>query len=116
MTLAPLPEKRPKTEQRIRWILERLKMAENNQNPGHKWRKVENDGDGDRYFDSYRFSPFTTDLEFFRDLKIHETEVTRATQQGDLENDSYPGAGPRGVHRTDEMIKDEIDELLTGHG
>lgn len=91
-------------------------MAEENQNPGRKWRQIENDGDGNRYFDSYRFTPYTTDLEFFRDPKAYETEVARSTQEGNVETDSSRGVGPRGLHRTDESIKEEIVELLAGHG
>lgn len=91
-------------------------MADKDQNPGHKWRKVENEGDGNRFFDSYRFTPFTTDEEFFRDPKIYETKVTRSTQDSDVETDSSDGMGPRGLHRTDEQIREEIDELLARHG
>ena len=91
-------------------------MAADNQNPGRKGRNIENDGDGNRFFDSYRFTPFTTDVEFFRDPKIYETKVARSTQKGDLETDSPYEVGPRGVHRTDKEIKEEIDRLLARHG
>lgn len=91
-------------------------MADDNQNPGRKWRQVENDGDGNRYFDSYRFTPHTTDTEFFRDPRIYQTEVARTTQQGQAPSDSPGGAGPRGLQRSDERIRAEIEELLSGHG
>jgi hypothetical protein len=89
-------------------------MAEENQNPGRKWRKVENDGDGNRYFDSYRFTPYTTDLEFYRDPNIYETEVTETAQEGDVEPHSPNSDKPRGLRRTDDEIKEEIDTLLSG--
>ncbi len=91
-------------------------MADENQNPGHKWRKVENDGDGDRYFDSYRFTPFTTDLEFYRDPNIYETEVDRTTQTDNVDANSLDRDKPRGLRRTDEEIKEEIDRLLKDVG
>jgi hypothetical protein len=87
-------------------------MTEENQNPGRKWRNVENDGDGDRYFDSYRFTPYTTDLEFYRDPNIYETEVARTTQQGEVQPDSPDADKPRGLRRTDAEIKAEIETLL----
>jgi hypothetical protein len=91
-------------------------MSDENQNPGRKWRKVENDGDGNRYFDSYRFTPYTTDLEFYRDPNIYETEVARTTQEGDVESRSPDQDKPRGLRRSDERIKEEIESLLTQQG
>jgi hypothetical protein len=91
-------------------------MTEENQNPGRKWPSVENDGDGNRYFDSYRYTPFTTDLEFYKDPDIHETEVARSTQEGEVEPGSLDRDQPRGARRTDEQIKDEIKSLLRQHG
>jgi hypothetical protein len=87
-------------------------MADNSQNPGRKWRKIENDGDGNRYFDSYRFTPYTTDLAFYRDPNIYETEVARTTQDGGLDTHFADSDKPRGLRRTDEEIKAEIDILL----
>jgi osmotically-inducible protein OsmY len=91
-------------------------LAENNQNPGRKWRQLEKDGDGDKYFDNYRYTPYTTDSEFFRDPNIYEAaEVPRVTQSQHekerLENDPRP----RGDRRPDERIKDEIQHLLARH-
>jgi hypothetical protein len=91
-------------------------MADENQNPGREWQELENDGDGDKYFDSYRYTPFTTDLEFFRDPNIYETEVARATQQGEIEPGALDKDKPRGARRSDEQIKDEIKTLLREHG
>ncbi len=91
-------------------------MADENQNPGRKWREVENEGDGEKHFDSYRYTPFTTDLEFFRDPNIHETEVARSTQEGDLESGSLDRDKPRGARRSDGQIKSEIDTLLRENG
>jgi BON domain-containing protein len=90
-----------------------VKMADANQNPGRKWRVLENEGDGNRFFDSYRYTPYTTDLEFFNDPKIYETEVARTTLEGKLETDSP--AKPRGVRRSDERIKEEIETLFHQH-
>lgn len=90
-----------------------VKMADANQNPGRKWRKLENEGDGNRFFDSYRYTPYTTDLEFFNDPTIYETGVARTTQEGELETDSP--AKPRGVRRSDKRIKEEIETLLRQH-
>ena len=91
-------------------------MAEENQSPGRKWRKPENDGDGDRFFDSYRYTPYTTDLEFYRDPNIYETEVARTTQEGNVETRSSDKDKPRGLRRTDEEIKEEINTLLNQGG
>lgn len=91
-------------------------MADENQNPGRKWRELENDGDGDKHFDSYRYTPFTTDLEFFRDPNIYETEVARTTQQGEIESGTLDQDKPRGARRSDEQIKSEIETLLREHG
>jgi hypothetical protein len=91
-------------------------LAENTQNPGRKWRDLERDGDGDKYFDNYRYTPYTTDLEFFRNPNIYEAdEVPRVTQ----EDAGSPGAGsdprPRGERPTDVRMKEEIQQLLNGH-
>lgn len=91
-------------------------MADENQNPGRKWRELENDGDGDKHFDSYRYTPFTTDLEFFRDPNIYETEVARTTQQGEIESGTLDQDKPRGARRSDEQIKSDIETLLREHG
>jgi osmotically-inducible protein OsmY len=91
-------------------------LTESNQNPGRKWRHLENDGDGNKYFDNYRFTPYTTDTEFFRDPNIYEAdEVPRVTrnerERQDFENDPRP----RGDRRPDERIKEEIQDLLARH-
>ena len=91
-------------------------MAEENQNPGRKWRELENNGDGDRHFDSYRYTPYTTDLDFFRDPNIYETEVARTTQQGEIEAGTLDQDKPHGARRSDEQIKSEIETLLREHG
>ena len=91
-------------------------MTDSNQNPGRKWRHLENDGDGNQYFGTYRYTPFTTDTEFFRDPNIYEAdEVSRTTQDepGSLDSDLDPR--PRGDRRTDDEIKDEIWRLLVQH-
>ncbi len=85
-------------------------MTDEDQNPGRKWGSLENDDQGDRHFDHYRYTPFTTDQEFFRDTNIYETEVARSTQDTTPETDS-PDA-PRGEHLTDERIQDQIQQLL----
>jgi osmotically-inducible protein OsmY len=88
-------------------------LAENSQNPGRKWRHLEKDGDGDKYFDNYRYTPYTSDSEFFRDPNIYEADeaprVTRTSQERQrLEDDPRP----RGERRPDERIKEEIQNLL----
>ena len=88
-------------------------MVDKPQNPGHKWRDLKNKGGGDEYFNGYRYTPYTTDLEFFRDQNIYETEVARTTQARKLETDSP--AKPRGVRRSDERIAREIETLLSQH-
>ncbi len=90
-------------------------MADENQNPGRQWRGLENEGDGDKHFDSYRYTPFTTDLEFFRDPNIYETEVAKTTQEGDLQPGSLDRDKPRGAQRSDGQIKHEIETLLREH-
>ena len=91
-------------------------MSDENQNPGHTRRKVENDGDGDKYFDSYRYTPYTTDLGFYRDPDIHESEVNRTTQEGEVDPRSLDRDKPRGLRRSDEQIMDEIESLLDQQG
>jgi hypothetical protein len=90
-------------------------MADENQNPGRKWQELEKEDDGDKHFDSYRYTPFTTDLEFFRDPNIYETEVARTTQGGDLVPGSFDSDKPRGALHSDEQIKSEIETLLREH-
>ncbi len=90
-------------------------MTDQNQNPGRKWRELENEDDGDKHFDSYRYTPFTTDMEFFRDPNIYETEVARTTQEGDLGPGVLDTDKPRGAQRTDGQIKSEIETLLREH-
>ena len=91
-------------------------MADQEQNPGRKWRHVENDGDGNKYFNTFRFTPYTTDVEFYRDPVIYETDdVARSTQEASSRHDT-PTSGPRGNTRPDEQIQEEIDRLLSSHG
>ncbi|MGE5462729.1 MAG: BON domain-containing protein [Syntrophothermus sp.] len=90
-------------------------MRDQNQNPGRKWRTVENDGDGNTYFDTFRFTPYTTDTEFFRDPSIYETEVSRNTEQK-ASGSTDTRENPRGLHRSDDQIRDEVDEMLAAQG
>jgi len=82
-------------------------MAVENPNPGQKWREVENDGDGDKFFNSYRYTPYTTDLEFFKDPVIHETDVVKSTQDGKTLSVPDDKVGPHGDRRPDERIKEQ---------
>ncbi len=91
-------------------------MADQNQNPGRKWRDVEQDGDGDKYFDHFRFTPHTTDMEFFRDPNIYETEVIRSTQEIAPGQNPESERGPRGFRRPDERIIEEIIDLMASQG
>ena len=91
-------------------------MADETQNPGRKWRNLENEGDGNRFFDSYRYTPYTTDNEFFRDPNIYQTEVARTTQGGDLSPGTLDRDTPRGARRSDGQIKNELETLLREHG
>jgi osmotically-inducible protein OsmY len=88
-------------------------VEENKQNPGRKWRHLENDGDGNKYFDNYRFTPYTTDTEFFRDPNIYEAdEVARKTRDeaGNLMSEDV--SQPRGEHISDARIKEQIQKLI----
>ncbi len=85
-------------------------MAEGSQSPRHKWRRIENDGDGNTYFDNFRFTPFTTDLEFFRDANIYETDGPRTNR----DSNANPGSSSEN-HRSNERMKDEIRELAAQH-
>jgi len=92
-------------------------LEDQNHNPGRKWRAVENDGDGNRYFDNFRFTPYTTDLEFYKDPKIYETkDVPRTTQDRIKKSEDDAGRRPRGEQRSDERIKAEIKDLLSSLG
>jgi hypothetical protein len=91
-------------------------MPDNNQNPGRKWGNPENDGDGDKYFDTYRYTPFTTDTEFFRDPNIYEAdEVARTTQDKSASPGFDIDPRPRGDRMPDERMKEEIQDLLAHH-
>jgi hypothetical protein len=92
-----------------------IKMADESQNPGRKWRELEKEDDGDKHFDSYRYTPFTTDLEFFRDPNIYETGVARTTQEGELEPGTLDRDKAQGTRRSDGQIKSEIETLLREH-
>ncbi len=88
-------------------------MADSDQNPGRKWRHLENDGDGDKYFDNYRYTPYTTDAEFFRDPNIYEAdEVARRTQDNTAKPISEDISQPRGEHISDARIKEQIQKLM----
>jgi len=88
-------------------------LADQDQNPGRKWREVERDGDGNKYFDHFRFTPYTTDLEFYRDPNIYETEdVPRTTQDRNLKSEDDTGRTARGEQRPDARSEAEIKELL----
>ncbi len=88
-------------------------MADSNQNPGRKWRQLENDGDGDKYFNNYRYTPYTTDTEFFRDPNIYEAdEVARRTQDATDNPISEDITQPRGEHISDARIKEQIQKLM----
>ena len=91
-------------------------MADNNQNPGRKWRPLEQDGDGDKYFNQYRYTPYTTDTEFFRDPNIYEADEARRVTQDEPENlDPGGDPRPRGERRSDDGIQEEIQRLLDQH-
>jgi osmotically-inducible protein OsmY len=92
-------------------------LTDSSQDPGRKLRNLENDGDGDKYFDTYRYTPFTTDLEFFRDRNIHEAdEVSRFTLDGPRSPVSDGDPQPPGESRSAERMKDEIQQLLARQG
>jgi hypothetical protein len=82
-------------------------MADENQNPGRKWRQMENDGDGDKFFNNYRYTPYTTDLEFFKDPVIHETDVVKSTQDGKTLSMPDDEVGQHGDRPTDKRIKEQ---------
>ena len=91
-------------------------MTEQNQNPGRKWRQVENEGDGNRFFDTFRFTPYTTDLAYFRDSNIYETkDVARSTQKNSGQAEPHDVQKPRGASRSDDQILEEIQKLLNWH-
>ena len=88
-------------------------MTDQNQNPGRKWRDVEHDGDGNKYFANFRFTPYTTDIQFFKDPNIYETEVARSTDEDEPGRSPEAEVRPRGDRRPDERIKEEILDLFS---
>ena len=82
-------------------------MAVENPNPGEKRREMENDGDGDKFFNNYRYTPYTTDLEFFKDPVIHETDVVKSTQDGKTLSVPDDKVGPHGDRPAGERIKEQ---------
>jgi hypothetical protein len=67
-------------------------MADQSQNPGRKGRLYENEGDGDRFFDAFRYTPYSSDQDFFRDPIIYEANelsrsVRNAVDKGDSQSD-----------------------------
>ena len=82
-------------------------MAVENSNPGQKRREMEKDGDGDKFFNNYRYTPYTTDLEFFMDPVIHETDVVKSNQDGKTLSVPDDKVGHHGDRRADERIKEQ---------
>jgi hypothetical protein len=88
-------------------------LTDSSHTPGRKWRHLENDGDGDKYFDNYRYTPYTTDAEFFRDPNIYEAdEVARVTQHDVSSTGMGNDPRPRGERPADERMKENIQELF----
>jgi hypothetical protein len=81
-------------------------VTEEKQTPDRKGSATDDNEAGNREFDQFRFTPYTSDVEFYSDPAIHEAgDLTRAAldghQQPDIRNS-----------RSDEEIKDEINRLL----
>ena len=87
-------------------------MTERNQNPGRKWGGAESNDDQERYYDTFRYTPYTTDLEFFKDGTIYETDVARSTQDNGMVSQTEIDQTPLGNNRPDERIKEEVRKLL----
>jgi len=82
-----------------------------------RWRNPEGEDNQERYFDTYRYTPYSTDFEFFSDPSIYETnDILRANDYNDRPLGPYSGRGPRGYHRSDERIREEVNDLLTWDG
>jgi hypothetical protein len=81
-------------------------VAKEKQTPDRKGSATDDNEAGNREFDQFRFTPYTSDEEFFSDPVIHEAgEESRATLSGHEQH------GVRNS-RSDEEIKDEINRLL----
>ena len=71
-------------------------MVDQGQSPGRKGRLYENEGDGDRFFDAFRYTPYSTDQDFFRDPTIYEAnELDRSVRNDEDKGESQGDHKPR---------------------
>lgn len=90
-------------------------MPDQDRNPGRKWRENQNKNEEEVNDKNFKYTPYTTDIGFFSDPKIYETEVTRSTQEEPQNRNTDSPSGPRKDHRSDMSIKTEIGQLLAGY-
>ena len=63
------------------------------------WRDQENDNDWDWYYYEYRYLPYSSNQDMYNNWS----------------RGPYTGKGPRGYQRSDDRIKEDINERLTWH-
>lgn len=95
-----------------------------------RWRAQENDDDWDWYYYEYRYVPYSSrenlgerdrfgrnqDQNYGRDYgtdyeRDYETYGSSTWNRG-----RYSGVGPRGYRRSDDRIKEDVNDYLTWHG
>ena len=92
-------------------------MTQWNPQDVRRWRNPEGEDNQERYFDTYRYTPYSTDFEFFSNPSIYETDdILRANDYNDWPMGPYRGRGPRGYRRSDDRIQEEVNDLLTWDG
>lgn len=80
-------------------------MTNNDMDRDRNWRdQEENNDNGDWYYYEYRYIPYASD-QYFTDRNRNEWR-----------SGPYSGRGPRGYKRSDERIKEDINDRLTWHG
>ena len=93
------------------------KLADQEKTPDRKGSDTNDDEAGNREFNQFRYTPYTTDIGFFSDPAIYEAgNVPRAALESHEQHGTRSSPEPRQGSRSDEDIRNEIDRLLSWQG